>query len=223
MAPGSQLPNAPARWASSRATPPRATPPQATPPQPAEMPATPRPASVPAVLARLATSPAYLGAFLALSAVVALAYSLLLTFAFTQRFSLANWHYLTGYYAAWSVVLGAGMALVLTVQVYAVRQVARTSSGAVTGLAFVASLLPSFLCCTPVIPTLLAFVGLSTVDLYGTTGTLQRFFAVHETEFLTGSLLLLVATGSWALRRVARASCLGPDGCALPAGQGGDR
>jgi hypothetical protein len=154
--------------------------------------------------------------FLCASGVVAFFYSLLLPFDYTQRFELANWDYLDAHLVVWSIVLGLAMGLVLSVQVQAMRRVAaaRRAAGAAGGVAFVASLLPSFLCCTPIIPSLLAFVGVSGVGLYTTTGTLQHFFAVHETEFLSASLVLLGLTCWWGLRQVARSGCAGEDGCA---------
>lgn len=165
-------------------------------------------------------SPARLAGFFVVSAGVALLYSILLPFDYTQRFELANWGYLDARLVAWSIVLGAGMGLVLSVQVHAMRRVAaaRAASGAAGGVAFVASLLPSFLCCTPIIPTLLAFVGVSGVGLYGTTGTLQHFFAVHQSEFLAASLVLLAVAAWWGLRKMATAACLSNDGCQVEAG-----
>lgn len=160
-------------------------------------------------------SPGRLAGFLVITAVAALLYSLLLPFDYTQRFELANWRYLSPGLLAWSIVLGAGMGLLLSVQIYAMRRLARTRAAAGTagGVAFVASLAPSFLCCTPIIPTVLAFVGMSGVGLYGTTGTLQHFFAVHQTQFLAASLVLLALAGWWSLRKIATAACLSDDGC----------
>ncbi|HLI45547.1 MAG TPA: hypothetical protein VKU92_13885 [Acidimicrobiales bacterium] len=154
--------------------------------------------------------------FLCASGIVAFFYSLLLPFDYTQRFELANWDYLDAHLVVWSIVLGLAMGLVLSIQVRAMRRVAaaRRATGAAGGAAFVASLLPSFLCCTPIIPSLLAFVGVSGVGLYTTTGTVQHFFAVHETEFLSASLVLLALTCWWGLRQVARSGCFGEEGCA---------
>lgn len=174
------------------------------------------------VLRSLAASRLQVAVFLLLAAAVTLLYTLLLPFQFTQRLSFANWAFLTLPLAAWSVALGIGMAFVLTVQFSAVRRLAATRSTKGTGVALVASLLPGFLCCTPMIPTVLAFGGLSAFSLYRTSGTLQYFFAVNQTAFLAGSLALLALTGWWALRRVARAQCL--DGaCAVPAAPAGDQ
>jgi len=187
---------------------------------------TPRSASWTVVLRDVARERFSQVVFLATALVVAFAYTVLLPFGYTQRLSFANWHYLDAYLVAWSVVLGLAMGLVVMVQVYAMRQVAaaRASSCAVGGLAFVVSLLTSMLCCTPFIATFLAFVGVSGVGLYTTTGVLQHFFAVHETEFLSASLALLAATGWWGLRKVGRAACLSRESCEAvdtPADAGG--
>lgn len=160
-------------------------------------------------------------AFLVLGAGIALLYSLLLPFSFTQRLELANWEFLTGTQLAWSVVLGFAMAFVLVVQFHAMRRVtsARVSTGATGGLAFVASLLPSFLCCTPFVPTLLAFLGVSGLTLYSTTGAIQHVFATYQPEFLAGSLALLLVTVVWGLHKVATAPCCSDDDrCGDPSG-----
>ena len=151
--------------------------------------------------------------FLATGLVVVLLYSLLLPFDYTQRFSFANWQYLDTRLIAWSIVLGVGMSIVIVLQIHAMRRIAaaRTRTGAVGGLAFVGSVLPSLLCCTPVIPTVLAFVGFSTVSVYGTTGTLQHFFATHQTEFFVGSLVLMALTASWSVHWICRTTCLAGD------------
>lgn len=56
------------------------------------------------------------------------------------------------------------------------------------------------------------------MGLYGTTGTLQHFFAVHQTAFLSASLVLLLVTGWWGLHKVASASCLADERCAIEEG-----
>lgn len=163
-----------------------------------------------AALGEVLGSPGRMAGFLAVAAAVGFAYTLLLPFDYTQRLELANWHYLSPGLVVWSIVLGIGMGLVVSVQVCAMRRIARAraAAGAAGGVAFIASLLPSFLCCTPIIPSLLAFVGVSGVSLYGTTGALQHFFAVHQTQFLATSLAVLGLTIWWGLRKVATAACL---------------
>ena len=173
--------------------------------------------SLRASLAEVLGSPGRRLGFVLVAAGVGLLYTILLPFDYTQRFELANWGYLDAYLVAWSILLGLAMGLVVIVQVYAMRRIAaaRASAGATGGLAFVVSLLTSCLCCTPVVPTFLAFVGVSGVGLYSATGVLQHFFAVHQTEFFASSLALLAATAWWGLRKVGRAACLSGEGCGV--------
>lgn len=161
------------------------------------------------VVVQILRSPSSQILFVVLAVVIGALYTIFLPFEFTQRFSFANWNYLDPYLAAWSIVLGIGMSSVLVLQIYAMRRVRSMQPGTLSGLAFIGSILPSFLCCTPIIPTLLAFIGLSTVSIYGTTGALQHFFAVNQTAFLSGSALLLAISGWWSIRSIAKAECLG--------------
>ena len=164
-------------------------------------------------------SPGRMVGFVVVAVVIAFVYTILLPFSYTQRVEFANWDYLSAGLLIWSILLGLGMSLVLSVQVYAMRRIAagRTAAGSLSGFALVASLLPSFLCCTPIIPTVLAFVGVTGMSLYDTTGTLQHVFAVYQTEFLAGSLILLALSSWWGLHRLATAACLSDVGCVLPA------
>lgn len=183
----------------------------------------PRPSSPTAgsALRSVAADRANVLLFAVLAAAVTAAYTVTLPFAFSQRLSLRNWQFLTPRLLGFAVALGVGMAFLLTVQVHAFRRAAaaRRASGdkALSGFALVVSLLPTFLCCTPVIPTVLATLGLSAISVYSTTRTLQRFFEIHQSAFIAASLGLLALTAWWSLRRVARADCLTDTGCELPA------
>jgi len=183
----------------------------------------PRPPSPPAryALRSVMTDRANMLLFAVLTVAITVAYSLTLPFAFTQRLSLRNWQFLTPRLLGFAIALGIGMAFLLTVQVHAFRRAAaaRRASGdkALSGFALVVSLLPTFLCCTPVIPTVLATFGLSAISVYSTTRSLQRFFEIHQTAFIAVSLALLALTAWWSVRRVARAQCLSDTGCELPA------
>lgn len=148
-----------------------------------------------------------------LTVAISFLYTILLPFEFTQRLSFANWYYLTPYLFGWSILIGVGMALVIVLQVYAMRVIGSSKSGALGGFAFIGSILSSFLCCTPIIPTLLAFIGMSAVSVYGTTGALQHFFATNQTGLLSGSAGLLAISIWWAIRSIARADCLNDAGC----------
>ena len=162
-------------------------------------------------------SPWRLTLFMLVTVAVSMLYTVLLPFAYTQRVELANWDYLTLGMLIWAVLLGIGMSLVVSIQIYAMRKIVvrRAAAGSLSGAALVASLLPSFLCCTPVIPTLLAFIGVGGMSLYDTTGALQHFFATNQTWFLGGSAALLVLSIWWGLHRITTADCLTGADCSL--------
>lgn len=105
---------------------------------------------------------------------------------------------------AFSIVLALGLAAVLTLQVYSVRQAAaaRRSArgrGALGGAGFLVSLVPS-LCCTPLLPAVLAVFG---IGASGATATMKAI-APYKFMILTAILVLFVATGWWTLRRLTR-------------------
>jgi hypothetical protein len=148
---------------------------------------------------------------------VGFGYSLLLPFAYTQRITFANWSYLDARYVAFSVAFAVGLGWLITLQVHAVRHVSRVAAGerAAAGrtgplgaLAAVVSVLPSLLCCSPILPTLIGLIGLSATTRLSTTVQLQHFFATKENLVLFGALGLLLASGLWSMRKLARAACL---------------
>lgn len=166
----------------------------------------------------------------AVAAVVAgFGYSVLLPFDYTQQVSLANWRYVGPRYAAFTAAFALGLAWVVTLQVHAMRRIARNASrvagrprrgGPVGAAAAVVSLLPSLLCCSPVVPTLVGLIGLPAAAQLQATGTITYFFATRQDWLLGGALALLAASGLWSTRKLARAACLVGDGCELPANAG---
>lgn len=153
--------------------------------------------------------------WIALATLFALIYSLLLPFDFTQQIAFSNWSYVGPYIVVWSIILGTAMGLVLVIQITAMREVISAGSTSLTGLAFVASLVPSFLCCTPIVPTLLAFAGFSSLGLYTATGSIQHFFATQQTLFLAASLVILLGSIWWSSSRLCRARCRLPKDATL--------
>ncbi len=107
---------------------------------------------------------------------------------------------------AFALMLALGLAVVLTLQTYAVRQAAaaRRAAGGRTALGaggFLVSLVPS-LCCSPVLPAVLAIFG---IGASGATATMQAI-APYKYAILTAILVLFALTGWWTLRRLAAAS-----------------
>jgi hypothetical protein len=168
-------------------------------------------------------------AFAVVAALAGLGYSILLPFDYTQRISFANWQYVGPRYAAFTAAFALGLAWVITLQLHAMRRIARPAAagrprraGPAGALAAVVSLLPSFLCCSPVVPTVVSLLGLPAATRLQTTGSITWFFAARQDWLLAGALAVLVASGIWSARKVARAACLAQDGCpAKDAGAGG--
>lgn len=169
-----------------------------------------------ALVAELVGRPAYRLLFGVTLVSVTAGYTLLLPFEFTQRLGLGNWRYLTPRLAGFSIALGLGLAVLVTLQVYAARRAVAGRGNALGGVALLASIIPSLICCSPLIPTLLATVGMSALGVAATAGTIQYFVAVHQTEILTASVMLLTATAGWSARSVARAACRTDAGCPTP-------
>ena len=147
--------------------------------------------------------------------------SILLPFDFTQQISFANWRYLDARYVAFTVAFALAMAWVITLQVHATRRVlvsrrppTASRSGIPAIAATVVSLLPSFLCCSPMVPTLVGVLGLSVTTQLRTTGAIQYFFATQQNPLLLGALALVVGSGLWSTRKLSRAACLTDQCCA---------
>lgn len=154
--------------------------------------------------------------FAVVSALVTLAYSLLLPFSFTQRISFHNWHYLDARLLAFSVAFGLTIGWLVTLQIYATRRLIRASGAGIGSTAAGLGVVPSLLCCTPIVPTVLGLVGLSGAGLSQTSGRIQSFFATQQDLILGASLAVIVMAGLWATRRIVRAVCLTSDGCEAP-------
>jgi len=133
-----------------------------------------------------------LGLFLGLFAF----YLFVLPGAYTGgRIGLVSLRYLNGPLVFFAVTLAAAASLTLTFNVYGFRAVSASVKRAGTGVglaSLLASVLPTMLCCTPLIPTALALLGASTPTIFGVTGKVQGFFAAYELPILAGALALLL-------------------------------
>jgi len=125
-------------------------------------------------------------------------YLFLLPGAYTGgRIGLISLRYLNGPLISFAVALAAAASLTLTFNVYGFRAASKRvqGSGAGTGVglaSLLASVLPTMLCCTPLVPTALALLGASTPTIFGVTGKIQGFFAAYELPILAGALMLLL-------------------------------
>ncbi len=122
--------------------------------------------------------------------------------------------FLTPTLAFFALALAAAAALTFTLAVHGFRTAAGAGARGTGVLGGVLAILPSMLCCTPVIPTLLALLGATTPTLFTLSGRIQGFFATWEIPLLAAALLLLLGalhrtvlrlSGSCARRPALRA------------------
>ena len=104
---------------------------------------------------------------------------------------LISLRYLNGQLLFFSVALAALLSLALTLNIYAIRESVRRAGRGLTVGALASSLLPASVCCTPLVPTLLALAGASTPQIFGVTGRIQGLFATYEPQILALALVLL--------------------------------
>lgn len=122
---------------------------------------------------------------------------------------LISLRYLDAELAFFAVSLATLLSLALTLNIYAFRASVRGRMGGLTLAGGLSSLLPAAICCTPVVPSLLAILGATTPQIFGLTGQIQGFFASYETLILAFALILLLVSV-----RLATRSILGS--CPLP-------
>ncbi len=124
---------------------------------------------------------------LGLGSVITAFYLVMLPSSAVGGFSLIALHYLTPPLALAAAALGYGFALALALNEGALTQRSR-AAGAVGIGGLLAAVLPGSLCCTSVIPSLLAALGASVPTVLGTTGKIASIFAVYENVFIAASL-----------------------------------
>lgn len=153
--------------------------------------------------------------FLGVGAGFALLYTLLLPYTYTQRLGFANWRYLNPRFLLFSLAFGLGIGWIFAIQAHATRRLladrgAQVGSGLGGFLSMVGALvglLPSLLCCSPLVPTVVALFGLSAAARVQTSGSIQRFFAGEENLLLGLGLAVVALASLWSLRKLAKAGC----------------
>lgn len=92
-----------------------------------------------------------------------------------------------GYYLYFDIISSIAISflisLVITLNIYAYRLKSKTSKKLSIG-SILSAVLPSSLCCTSIVPSLLAVGGLSTSFIVGNTGKIQSIFSVYAPVFV---------------------------------------
>ncbi|MEM3216020.1 MAG: hypothetical protein QXS17_03840 [Candidatus Micrarchaeaceae archaeon] len=142
----------------------------------------------------------YFAGFLALSIVLSAAYAFLLH---SSALNLSMPKIILGLNAyALSASLAMGILLSLSIVSSAFAILNRTKSNKVGAAAVAIGILPATLCCTTVVPSMLALFGFSASAVISTTGIIQGPFSTYEVEFIAASLLLLVVSIYLNLRSI---------------------
>ncbi len=97
------------------------------------------------------------------------------------------------------------ISLVITMNVYSYKLKAKTSKK-LTLSSIVGAILPSSLCCTSIIPSLLAVLGFSTSFIVGNTGKLQSIFSIYGPLFIAAGAAIAYI-GLMQITKNINASC----------------
>ena len=108
---------------------------------------------------------------------------------------------------AYSLIVAASMGILFALSVV-MSAFAFKRNGASTGKlgigAVVAAIIPGSLCCTTLIPSMLAVLGASTSTIINTTGALQGPFAAYETPLIVISIGFLLLSVILTSRSIAK-------------------
>jgi hypothetical protein len=148
------------------------------------------------------SSKAYFAAFIVIVVLSFLGYSYLLS---TSSLNIATPKIALGL-NAYSLVVSASISVLLSLSlvVNAFAFANRAAPSGKAGLGAVLAIIPSSLCCTAVIPTILAAFGASTSTIIGITGKLQGPFATYETLFIAASIGILLLSFLFVSRNIAK-------------------
>ena len=148
-------------------------------------------------------SKAYSVAFLLIATLSFLGYSYLLSSS-SLNLTLPKIAFgLNVYSLIVSISVSVLLALSLVMNAFAFVNGAALSGKAGLG-AVIAAIIPGGLCCTSVVPAILAAFGASTTTVIGITGGLQGPFATYETLFITISIGLLLLSVLLVSRNIAK-------------------
>ncbi|MCL6105413.1 MAG: hypothetical protein M1483_07285 [Actinobacteria bacterium] len=140
---------------------------------------------------KVLVKPTYAVVFLLLAAVLSAVYTIMLSGKLTGKITFSNINAVTPDYLVLGTILGVLMALILIENFYSLIMFRSARMGFGIG-GGVIGILSGSLCCTTIVPTLLAFFGAGTSALYSTTGKVQGFFASYEPWLITASIVLML-------------------------------
>ena len=143
---------------------------------------------------------AYLVLFLSLSVSISVLYLFLLPSLPLGGLVPYAIRFITPVQAAFALIFGVLLSLVVALNVYAFRMRVSSVKGVTAGSIIVS--LVNGLCCTPLIPSLIAITGASTPVLYEIPPRLQAFFEFNSQYFYALSVALLLISVHYLSRSI---------------------
>ena len=119
--------------------------------------------------------------------------------------------FITPVQVVFAVIFGVLISLVVTLNVYAFSMRVSSAKSLTVGSALAS--LVNGLCCTPLIPSLIAMTGVSTPVLYEISPRLQAFFEFNSQYFYALSVVLLLISVHYLSRSIS--SCCNVKGAAI--------
>jgi hypothetical protein len=110
-------------------------------------------------------------------------------------------YFITPLQVVFAISFGVLISLVFTLNVYAYR--IKTSSRRNLTVGSILASLVNGLCCTPLIPSLIALTGVSTPVLYSISPRIQAFFEFNYGYFYALSLILLLISVHYLSRNIS--------------------
>lgn len=147
---------------------------------------------------------AYLSIFLALSTSISVLYMFLLPSLPLGSIIPTAIYFITPIQIAFAVIFGVLVSLVATLNLYALRMRATSLSKAnsITIGSVIASLV-NLLCCTPLIPSMLALFGASTPILFDYSPKIQAFFEFNYPYFYILSAVILLVSVHYVSKNIS--------------------
>jgi hypothetical protein len=146
------------------------------------------------------TGRAYLSLFIGLSVSISVLYLFLLPSLPEGALVPYAIDFITPIQVAFALIFGVLISVVVTLNIYAFRIHASSVKGITVG-SVLASLVNG-LCCTPLIPSLIAVTGVSTPVLYTISPRIQGFFESNYPYFYALSAILLLVSVHYLSRNI---------------------
>ncbi|MCW1301806.1 MAG: hypothetical protein OH316_01585 [Candidatus Parvarchaeota archaeon] len=130
----------------------------------------------------------YASLFTAILLAVSLVYGYLLINSATGMIDFGS--YYRYFDVASAIIISLLISWVITLNVYSYRSRSAKRDVKFTVSSIVSAILPSSLCCTSIVPSILAVSGLSTSFILGNTGKIQSIFSIYGPAFIAAGALI---------------------------------